>query len=188
MTVRKGLLSGAAALALMTASPHAHAQSSLSIPRADPEFKGKIGETLKDSMPSYPPPLKAPLGAPNVLVILLDDVGFGHTSTFGGPIPTPTLDRLAKNGLKYNRFHTTALCSPTRAALLTGRNHHSAGTGVIIELGTGYPGYTGIVPQSTAMVPEMLRSNGYATAMFGKAHNTPEMEIRPARPFNRLAT
>lgn len=184
----KSLLTGAAALALLTASSFAHAQSSLSIPRPDPEFKGKIGETLKDSVPSYPPPLTAPQGAPNVLVILLDDVGFGHTSTFGGPVPTPTLDRLAKNGLKYNRFHTTALCSPTRAALLTGRNHHSAGTGVIIELGTGYPGYTGIIPQSTAMVPEILRANGYATGMFGKAHNTPEMEISPAGPFNRWPT
>jgi arylsulfatase len=123
-----------------------------------------------------------------VLVILLDDVGFGHTSTFGGPVPTPTLDRLAKNGLMYNTFHTTALCSPTRAALLTGRNHHSAGTGVIIELGTGFPGYTGIIPQSTAMVPEILRDNGYATGMFGKAHNTPEPEISPAGPFNRWPT
>jgi arylsulfatase len=166
----------------------AHAQSSLSIPKPDPEFKGKIGETLKDSAPSYPQPLKAPQGAPNVLIILLDDVGFGHTSTFGGPVPTPTLDRLANEGLKYNTFHTTALCSPTRAALLTGRNHHSAGTGVIIEMGTGFPGYTGIIPQSTAMLPEILRDNGYATAMFGKAHNTPEREISPAGPFNRWPT
>ncbi len=166
----------------------AHAQSSLSIPKPDPEFKGTIGETLADSTPSYPQPIKAPKGAPNVLVILLDDVGFGHTSTFGGPVPTPTLDRLAQNGLRYNTFHTTALCSPTRAALLTGRNHHSAGTGVIIEMGTGFPGYTGIIPQSTAMVPQMLRDNGYATAMFGKAHNTPEMEISPAGPFNRWPT
>src|SRR6476619_661898 len=153
----------------------AHAQSSLSIPRPDPEFKGKIGETLQDSTPSYPQPFKAPKGSPNILIILLDDVGFGQTSTFGGPVPTPTLDRLAKDGLMYNTFHTTALCSPTRAALLTGRNHHSAGTGVIIELGTGYPGYTGIIPQSTAIVPVILRSNGSSTAMFGKSHNTPEM-------------
>jgi arylsulfatase A-like enzyme len=182
-SARIAILLGTISLATL-----AHAQSSLSIPTPDPEFKGKIGETLKDSIPSYPPPVKAPQGAPNVLVILLDDVGFGHTSTFGGPVPTPTLDRLAKNGLKYNRFHTTALCSPTRAALLTGRNHHSAGTGVIIELGTGYPGYTGIIPQSTAMVPEVLRANGYATGMFGKAHNTPEMEISPAGPFNRWPT
>jgi phosphoglycerol transferase MdoB-like AlkP superfamily enzyme len=113
----------AALLGTVSLATHAQAQSSLSIPKPDPEFKGKIGETLKDSIPSYPPPLKAPQGAPNVLVILLDDVGFGHTSTFGGPVPTPILDRLAKNGLMYNTFHTTALCSPTRAALLTGRNH-----------------------------------------------------------------
>jgi arylsulfatase len=166
----------------------AHAQSSLSIPRPDPEFKGKIGETLQDSTPSYPQPFKAPKGSPNILIILLDDVGFGQASTFGGPVPTPTLDRLAKDGLMYNTFHTTALCSPTRAALLTGRNHHSAGTGVIIELGTGFPGYTGIVPQSTAMVPEIPRSSGYATAMFGKAHNTPEPEISPAGPFNHWPT
>ena len=185
--VRRGI-GVAALLSTVCLATHAQAQSSLSIPKPDPEFKGKIGETLKDSIPSYPPPLTAPQGAPNVLVILLDDVGFGHTSTFGGPVPTPTLDRLAANGLRYNTFHTTALCSPTRAALLTGRNHHSTGTGVIIELGTGFPGYTGIVPQSTAMVPEILRANGYATGMFGKAHNTPEMEISPAGPFNRWPT
>jgi arylsulfatase len=177
--------SGRLALAQDKASPPG-ADSQL--PKPDPEFKGKVGETLKDSTPSYPPPLKAPKGAPNVLVILLDDVGFGHTGTFGGPVPTPTLDRLAKNGLMYNAFHTTALCSPTRAALLTGRNHHSAGTGTIIELGTGFPGYTGIIPQSCVMVPEILRGNGYATAMFGKAHNTPEPEISPAGPFTRWPT
>jgi arylsulfatase len=123
-----------------------------------------------------------------VLIVLTDDTGFGMTSTFGGPAPTPTLDRLANNGLKYNRFHTTALCSPTRAALLAGRNHHSVGTGVIIEMGTGYPGYTGIIPRSTALVPEILRGNGYATACFGKWHNTPEPEISPAGPFDRWPT
>jgi arylsulfatase len=103
-------------------------------------------------------------------------------------VPTPNLDKLAKDGLSYTRFHTTALCSPTRAALLTGRNHHSVGTGVIIEMGTGYPGYTGIVPKSTATIAEILRDNGYATAMFGKAHNTPETEISPAGPFNNWPT
>ena len=184
----KVLLADVTALALLIAANCAHAQSSLSIPRPDPEFRGKIGETLADSIPSYPAPLKAPQGAPNVLVILLDDVGFGHTTTFGGPVPTPTLDRLARNGLMYNTFHTTALCSPTRAALLTGRNHHSVGTGVIIEMGTGFPGYTGIIPQSTAMVPEILRDNGYATAIFGKWHNTPEAEISPAGPFSHWPT
>ena len=158
------------------------------LPKPDPAFKGKIGETYKDSTPDYPEPLKAPKDAPNVLLILLDDVGFGMCSTFGGPVPTPHLDKLAKNGLTYNRFHTTALCSPTRAALLTGRNHHSVGTGVIIEMGTGYPGYTGIVPKSAAMIPQILRDNGYATAMFGKAHNTPEPQIGPAGPFDLWPT
>ena len=158
------------------------------LPKPDPVFKGKIGETYKDSTPDYPHQVRAPKGAPNVLLVLLDDVGFGMCSTFGGPVPTPHLDELAKNGLTYNRFHTTALCSPTRAALLTGRNHHSCGTGVIIEMGTGYPGYTGIIPKSTTVVAQTLRDNGYATAMFGKAHNTPEPEISPAGPFHNWPT
>ena len=158
------------------------------LPKPDPGFKGKIGETYKDSTPSYPQPLKAPKGAPNVLIVLLDDVGFGMCSTFGGPVPTPHLDKLAKNGLSYTRFHTTALCSPTRGALLAGRNHHTIGTGVIIEMGTGYPGYTGIIPRSTALVSQTLRDNGYATSMFGKWHNTPEPDISPAGPFDRWPT
>src|SRR5262245_20199921 len=107
------------------------------LPYADPPFRGKVGETFKDSTPDFPQPVKAPKGAPNVLIVLLDDVGFGHASTFGGAAETPTLDRLAKGGLRYNCFHTTALCSPTRAALLAGRNHHTCGTGVIIEMGSG---------------------------------------------------
>ena len=159
-----------------------------SLPAPDPRFEGKIGQTYKDSTPSYPQPVKAPKGAPNVLLILLDDVGFGMASTFGGPVATPNLDQLANNGLRYTRFHTTALCSPTRAALLAGRNHHSAGTGVITEMGTGYPGYTGIIPRNTALVSEILRGNGYATAMFGKWHNTPEPDISPAGPFDRWPT
>ena len=158
------------------------------LPRPDPEFRGKIGQSYRDSTPSYPRSVKAPDGSPNVLLILLDDVGFGMCSTLGGPVPTPHMDKLANNGLKYNRFHTTALCSPSRAALLTGRNHHSCGTGVIIEMGTGYPGYTGIIPKSTALVSEVLRDNGYATGMFGKWHNTPEPAISPAGPFDRWPT
>jgi arylsulfatase len=176
------------AIILSSISTHAVSQDRSSLPIPDPAFKGKIGETYKDSTPDYPLPVKAPEGAPNVLLILLDDVGFGMTSTFGGPVPTPNLDKLAKDGLSYTRFHTTALCSPTRAALLTGRNHHSVGTGVIIEMGTGYPGYTGIIPKSTATIAEILRDNGYATAMFGKAHNTPESEISPAGPFDNWPT
>jgi arylsulfatase A-like enzyme len=162
--------------------------SGAQLPQPDPAFKGKVGETYKDSTPSYPQAVKAPKGSPNVLLILLDDVGFGMSGTFGGPVPTPNMDKLANNGLKYTHFHTTALCSPTRAALLTGRNHHSAGTGVIIECGTGYPGYTGIIPRSRALISQTLRDNGYATAMFGKAHNTPEPEISPAGPFDRWPT
>jgi arylsulfatase A-like enzyme len=158
------------------------------LPKPDPQFKGKIGETYKDSTPDYPTPVKAPKGAPNVLLILLDDVGFGMSSTFGGPVPTPHLQQLADNGLKYNRFHTTALCSPTRGAILSGRNHHSCATGVIIEMGTGYPGYTGQIPENTALVSQTLRDNGYATGMFGKWHNTGEPDISPAGPFNRWPT
>jgi arylsulfatase A-like enzyme len=158
------------------------------LPQPDPAFAGKIGETYRESTPNYPLPVKAPAGAPNVLIILLDDVGFGMAGTFGGPVATPNLDKLARNGLSYTRFHTTALCSPTRAALLAGRNHHTVGTGVIIEMGTGYPGYTGVIPRSTALVSETLRDNGYATSMFGKWHNTPEQDISPAGPFDRWPT
>jgi arylsulfatase A-like enzyme len=158
------------------------------LPRPEAPFAGKIGTTYKESAPDYPRPLAAPERAPNVLLILTDDTGFGHAATFGGAAATPTLDRLAANGLRYNRVHTTALCSPTRAALLTGRNHHSVGTGVIIEMGTGYPGYTGIVPKTATGLPEVLRLNGYATAAFGKWHNTPATEISPSGPFDRWPT
>lgn len=158
------------------------------LPQPDPKFGGKIGETFDKSTPDYPRPLAAPEEAPNVLIILLDDVGFGMCSPFGGSVETPHLQKLADNGLTYNRFHTTALCSPTRAALLTGRNHHTVGTGVIIEMGTGYPGYTGIIPRDSALISEMLRDNGYATSMFGKWHNTPEPDISPAGPFDRWPT
>lgn len=164
------------------------ALAQLKLPQPDPEFKGKIAETYQDSTPSYPQPIQAPAGSPNVLLVLLDDVGFGMCSTFGGPVETPHLDKLAKNGLTYNRFHTTALCSPTRAALLAGRNHHTLGTGVIIEMGTGYPGYTGIIPRDCALVSQVLRDNGFATSMFGKWHNTPEGDISPAGPFDRWPT
>src|SRR5262245_25552446 len=141
------------------------------LPQPEPPFKGVIGRTYKDSTPDKIPIIKAPEGAPNVLVVLIDDSGFGQWGTFGGQIPTPNLDRLAQSGLRYTRFHTTALCSPTRAALLTGRNHHSVGTGVITEIGSGYPGYSGQIPKSTAMVSEILRQHGYSTAFFGKNHN-----------------
>ena len=155
------------------------------LPKPEPPFKGKIGRTYKDSQPDKISLTKAPAGAPNILVILIDDVGYGTWSTFGGQIPTPNLDRLAKMGLSYTRFHTTALSSPTRAALLTGRNHHSVGTGVITEMGTAYPGYTGQIPKSAAMVSEILRQNGYSTAFFGKNHNIPDWETSVSGPYER---
>jgi arylsulfatase A-like enzyme len=155
------------------------------LPRPEPPFKGKIGRTYKDSQPDTIAVTKAPAGAPNVLMILIDDVGYGAWSTFGGQIPTPNLDRLAKMGLRYTRFHTTALSSPTRAALLTGRNHHSVGTGVITEMGTGYPGYSGQIPKSAAMVSEILRQNGYSTMFVGKNHNVPDWETTISGPFDR---
>jgi arylsulfatase len=177
-----------AVVALATLAGPAPSGADERLPRQDPPFEGKIGESYRDSTPSFPLPLRAPKGAPNVLIVLLDDVGFGMAGTFGGPVPTPNLDKLAAGGLKFNRFHTTALCSPTRASLLCGRNHHSCGTGVIIEMGTGYPGYTGILPRDCALVPTILRDNGYATAMLGKWHNTPETDISPAGPFDRWPT
>lgn len=119
---------------------------------------------------------------------MLDDVGFGQAGTFGGPVPTPALDRLAADGIKYNRFHTTAICGPTRAALLTGRNHHNAGSGFLVEWATGFPSYTSMIPQSTATIGRILKSNGYNTAWFGKNHNTPEWETSVAGPFERWPT
>ena len=155
------------------------------LPRPEPPFKGTIGETYKDSKPDKIPITKAPEGAPNVLVVLIDDSGYGQWGTFGGLVPTPNLDRLAANGLRYTRFHTTALCSPTRAALLTGRNHHSAGTGVITEIGDAYPGYSGQIPASAGMVSEILRQNGYSTAFVGKNHNIADWETSISGPYDR---
>lgn len=133
----------------------------------------------------YPDVATAPKGAPNVLLVLTDDVGFGACSTFGGPIPTPALDRLAATGIKYNAFHTTAMCSPTRAALLTGRNHHAVGSGAITNFAVDEPAYTSSLPKSAATIARVLRDGGYDTAMFGKNHNTPEWELGPLGPFDR---
>lgn len=132
--------------------------------------------------------MHAPKGAPNVLLILTDDVGFGATSPFGGPIPTPTFDRLARNGLRYTQFHTCALCSPTRAAPLTGRNHHSDATGCIMEAGTGFPGYNTLTPKSCGTFAEVLRQNGYNTAWYGKNHNIPDWHTSQAGPFDLWPT
>ncbi|MFN9564622.1 MAG: arylsulfatase [Pirellulaceae bacterium] len=132
--------------------------------------------------------IRAPKDAPNVVVVLIDDIGFGHSSAFGGPCQMPTLDRLAGNGLKYNRFHTTALCSPTRTALLTGYNHHSNNAGAIMEVATAFPGNTGIRPQSITPMAEVLRMNGYATSAWGKYHETPPWEVSVSGPFDRWPT
>jgi arylsulfatase A-like enzyme len=158
------------------------------LPYPPQPFKGKIGRTAAESTPDFPKPITAPKGAPNVLLILTDDVGFGASSTFGGAIPTPTFDKLANAGLRYNTFHTTALCSPTRAALITGRNHHTNATGVITEMGTGFPGYNSLMPKSSGTVGEILKQNGYNTAWFGKNHNVPDWQTSQAGPFDLWPT
>ena len=132
--------------------------------------------------------VKAPQGAPNVVVILIDDLGFGATEVFGGPLKTPTVDRLAKGGLRYNSFHATALCSPTRVALKSGRNHHTGNMGFITEMATGLPGATGEVPNRVAPPAEILRHNGYSTAAFGKWHETAVWETSVSGPFDRWPT
>lgn len=156
------------------------------LPAEEYKFKGNVGTTYQNSDDApFPPQLKAPDDAPNILVVLLDDVGFGQFGVAGGGVPSPNMEKLASNGILYDRFHTTALCSPTRAALLTGRNHHTAGTGIITELATGHDGYTGIIPKSTATFAEILKQHGYATAWFGKNHNTPVYETSSLGPFDR---
>ena len=132
--------------------------------------------------------IKAPEGAPNVVVIMIDDIGFGATETFGGPIETPAFDRLADSGLKFNRFHTTALCSPTRASLLSGRNHHNVNVGSVMEVATGFKGNQGIRPDNAKYVAETLRLNGYSTAAFGKWHETATWEVSVSGPFTRWPT
>ncbi|MBP8980248.1 MAG: arylsulfatase [Syntrophobacterales bacterium] len=158
------------------------------LPRPEEPFKGHMGRTVKDSVPDFPKPVTAPKGAPNILIIMTDDVGFGASSTFGGPVPTPTFDRLAENGLRYTQFHTTALSSPTRAALLTGRNHHTAATGVIMEMGTGYPGYNTVMSKSVGTFAEVLKQNGYGTSWYGKNHNVPDWHTSQAGPFDLWPT
>ena len=156
------------------------------LPIPDRPHEGPITYDAKDPDTSFPPIelLRPPEGAPNVLIVLLDDVGFGASSAFGGPCATPTAERLAANGLKYNRFHTTALCSPTRQALLTGRNHHSVGMGGITEIATSAPGYNSIRPNTAAPLAETLKLNGYSTAQFGKCHEVPVWETSPLGPFD----
>jgi arylsulfatase A-like enzyme len=158
------------------------------LPVSPAPFKGQIGLSVRDSKSDFPLPLRAAEGAPNVVLVLLDDVGFGAASTFGGPIQTPTLEKLAQSGLRYTQFHTTALCSPTRAALLTGHNHHSAHTGVIMEQATGFPGYDSLMGKDTASLGEILRQHGWNTAWFGKNHNVPDWQSSQAGPFDLWPT
>ena len=158
------------------------------LPPPDPKFGGVIKDGALQSKPWWAPRVVPPKGAPNVLLIITDDAGFGVPSTFGGVIPTPALDRIAQNGLRYNRMFSTALCSPTRAALITGRNHHSVGFGVISEQSTGFPGYNSIIPKDKATIGRMLLDNGYATSWFGKDHNTPAFAASQAGPFDQWPT
>src|ERR1700736_1932203 len=155
------------------------------LPPEPPKFGGVIKEDAKDSKPYWPPSVVPPKGAPNVLLIMTDDQGYGVSGTFGGVIPTPSMDRIAKAGLRYTQFHSTALCSPTRAALITGRNHHSVGFGVIGEMSTGFPGYDSVIGKDSATVGEILKENGYATSWFGKNHNTPTYQYSTAGPFDQ---
>ncbi|ULQ53334.1 arylsulfatase [Flavihumibacter fluvii] len=154
------------------------------LPFPDPGFSGTIDSNAVASKPDFPVMPSAPKGAPNVIIIMTDDVGYGASSTFGGPIATPTFDKLAANGLRYNQFHTTALCSPTRAALISGRNHHNVASGVITEMATGFPGYNSLVPKSAASVGEILKQNGYNTSWWGKMHNVPDWMSSTAGPFD----
>ena len=158
------------------------------LPLADPPFTGKIGKTYQDSTAAWPQLPAPPAGAPNVVIILLDDVGFGQVSTFGGPVPTPNIDKIAAQGLRYTRFHTTAICGPSRAALITGRNHHNAGSGFLAEWATGFPSYDNMIPRSTATIGSILKYNGYNTSWFGKNHNTPDWESSIAGPYDRWPT
>ncbi len=195
-----GLLSTSAVIAAFLLTAVAHAQQTTgmpcspsatttvdgkSLPSAPPEFGGVINMDAQNSKQCWPPTVVPPKGAPNILLIMTDDQGYGISSTFGGVIPTPTLDRVAKAGLRYTQFHSTSLCSPSRAALLTGRNHHSVGFGVIAEQSTGYPGYDAIIGPESATIGEILKENGYATSWFGKNHNTPGYQYSLSGPFDQ---
>ena len=168
----------------MATVPDRHARTMLPIP--DRPAPGLTTYDAKDPATAYPPiePLRPPEGAPNVLVILIDDVGFGASSAFGGPCQTPTAERLAAGGLRFNRFHTTALCAPTRQALLTGRNHHSVGMGSITETATSAPGNSSLRPNTKAPLAMTLKLNGYSTAQFGKCHEVPVWQSSPMGPFD----
>lgn len=175
MIIKTRLMATAACIGLAIGS-QAFAQDRTVLPIAPAPFDGQIAPSVMDSRPGTGRPVRAPEGAPNIFMFMSDDVGFGMSSAFGGPVPTPGFDRLAGMGQRYNRFHTTGICSPTRAALLTGRNHHQTGSGYLSDLPTPYPGYTGQISANTASIAQILRLNGYSTAMFGKHHNLPPQD------------
>src|SRR5947199_6746533 len=203
-SARKMLLGGMLAAAVMAAAPSARAQiqatgtpgspgatttiSGKQLPAPDPKFGGVIKNDALQSKPWWAPRVVPPKKAPNILLIMTDDSGFGVPSTFGGVIPTPAMDRIAKAGLRYNNIHSTALCSPTRAALITRRNHHSAGFGVISEQASGFPGYNSIIAKDKVTIGRMLLDNGYATSWFGKDHNTPVYTASQVGPFDQWPT
>jgi arylsulfatase A-like enzyme len=155
------------------------------LPPPPPKFGGEINLEAAKSKPYWPPQVVPPQGAPNILLIMTDDQGYGVSGTFGGVIPTPSMDRIAKMGLRYTQFHSTALCSPTRAAIITGRNHHSVGFGIISEQSTGYPGYDSVIGPESATIGTILKQNGYATSWFGKNHNTPSYQYSTAGPYDQ---
>jgi arylsulfatase len=158
------------------------------LPPPPQPFQGRIELNAAQSKPSWPARVVPPMGAPNILLIMTDDVGFAAPSTFGGVIPTPELDRIANEGLRYTNFHSTSLCSPTRAALITGRNHHSVGSGVVSEAATGFPGYNSIIGKDSATIGRILLDNGYRTSWFGKDHNTPTWDASQTGPFDQWPT
>ena len=154
-------------------------------PPPDTHFGVKIERNVIDSTPYWPPRVVPKKGAPNILLIMTDDAGYGVSGTFGGVIPTPAMDRIANNGLRYTHFHSTAVCSPTRAALITGRNHHQMGMGTIPELSTGYPGYNGTMTNDKATIALILKGHGYVTSRYGKNHNTPELQTSKIGPYDQ---
>ncbi|RKX35817.1 MAG: arylsulfatase [Verrucomicrobia bacterium] len=188
-SITKTISAFAAVLACLTGGASAEeALDRTNLPLQEPERPTYSELDVRNAAPPPRFEVKAPKGAPNVVIVLIDDVGFGATSTFGGPIQTPTLDKLASMGLRYNNFHTTALCSPTRNALKTGRNHHTTNTGSIMETATAFPGNTGQIPNSVAPLAEMLRLNGYSTGAFGKWHETAAWETSVSGPYDRWPT
>lgn len=188
MSTVQRILCSVARLALLVAFTGLPVCAQSILPKPERAFAGKLDRDVRKSTPAWPEEVTAPKGAPNVILVLVDDVGFSTTSTFGGPVNTPNFSKLAASGLRYNEFHVNSICAPSRAALLSGRNNHEIGFGTITEHAQGYPGYNSVWPASSASIAKVLVENGYNTAAFGKWHNTPVWEINPAGPFNRWPT